>query len=171
MLPRSGIQRRVVRMWTDVSKERITSIFRPGPNTLLSCSADLRHKRLRWYVSPKRLLTYGPHCAMSQDGNDHADSSRKSRPTGRSETTDLTSQHFSVSLKLFLLLLVLRSHLCPRLAFLSERLTGRRLLYHLCPLDSLVFRSFQAFRNYTEITSSWICNETALVWQYYASIL
>jgi hypothetical protein len=52
-------------MWTDVSEEHITSEFCLATCCMLvSCSADFRPGRWRWYVPPKFRLTYG---AMPQN--------------------------------------------------------------------------------------------------------
>jgi hypothetical protein len=66
----SGIYRHIVRMWSDVSKERMTRIFRVESqrNHLLHVGflADFRPWRWRLYVTAKRLLTYRVHDAVSQ---------------------------------------------------------------------------------------------------------
>jgi hypothetical protein len=64
-LPSSGIYRRVVRIWADVSEERIRIL----PSHLLSLVSrwtDFRPWRWRWHVTPKRRLIYGLHGAISQ---------------------------------------------------------------------------------------------------------
>jgi hypothetical protein len=76
MLPSSEIQRCVVRMWADISEERITSIFRVEnqPSKKTACMRWLDNDFRRWklgrgggYVPPKRQFTCWLHGAVSQD--------------------------------------------------------------------------------------------------------
>jgi hypothetical protein len=59
-------------MWTDVSEDRITCIFKVLGQadtfcTLISCLVDFRTWRWRWFVLPKRRFTYGLHGGISQE--------------------------------------------------------------------------------------------------------
>jgi hypothetical protein len=56
MLRSSGIERRVVGTWTDVSEEHITCLGTYC--TLVSSSADLPTWRRNWYIPPKHRFTY-----------------------------------------------------------------------------------------------------------------
>jgi hypothetical protein len=61
MFPSFGTWRHVVRMWTDVSEESITSIYR----------VEISRRRNQpvadaWAPPPKRQLVYGLHCFISQ---------------------------------------------------------------------------------------------------------
>jgi hypothetical protein len=75
MLPSSGICSRVVRIWTDVSEERIENQPSKKPEcrrclaacyTTGSFSVDFLPWRWRWYVLQKRRFINGQLCAVSQ---------------------------------------------------------------------------------------------------------
>jgi hypothetical protein len=64
IVPSSGISRRVVRVWTNVS-EKVSHPSSGSCYTLVSCSAVFRSWKWRRYVPPKRRFTYGVHGAIS----------------------------------------------------------------------------------------------------------